>query len=241
VATAAQEMQQVSMNMAENASGATDQAQSAQLKTNSGETLLNDAILDISQLSEQIAAAVIVIDKLANSADEIGSVVAVIRGIAEQTNLLALNAAIEAARAGEQGRGFAVVADEVRTLAGRTQQSTEEINNMISKLQGGAKDAVEAIESSQQYTASTSNKAQEAGQALSEIAVTMDSILEVNTQIAGAIEEQSSVAQEIGTNITNITEMAASAEQIVNETDHSARSLRAVADRLNEQVSSFKI
>jgi methyl-accepting chemotaxis protein len=112
---------------------------------------------------------------------------------------------------------------------------------MISKLQGGAKDAVEAIESSQQYTASTSNKAQEAGQALSEIAVTMDSILEVNTQIAGAIEEQSSVAQEIGTNITNITEMAASAEQIVNETDHSARSLRAVADRLNEQVSSFKI
>ncbi len=241
VATAAQEMYQVSVSMAENATDAADQAQSAQQKTQSGQTLLNGSISDINQLSEQISAAVAVIDKLANSTDEIGSVVEVIRGIAEQTNLLALNAAIEAARAGEQGRGFAVVADEVRTLAGRTQQSTEEINDMISKLQGGAKDAVEAIESSQKYTESTAEKAKEAGDSLSEIANAMDSILGVNTQIASAIEEQSSVAQEIETSITSITETAASAEQIVNETDSSAKSLRELADRLRMQVGNFKV
>jgi len=155
--------------------------------------------------------------------------------------LLALNAAIEAARAGEQGRGFAVVADEVRTLAGRTQQSTEEINDMISKLQVGAKDAVSAIESSQKYTNSTAGKASEAGDALSEIAQVVDSILAVNTQIASAIEEQSSVAQEIEGSITNIAETAASAERIVYETDEAAKSMRELSDRLKVQVDNFKV
>ena len=241
VATAAQEMYQVSVNMAENATSAADQAQHANQKTLSGQSILNSSISDIDQLSAQIGSSVEVINKLADSTDEIGSVVEVIRGIAEQTNLLALNAAIEAARAGEQGRGFAVVADEVRTLAGRTQQSTEEINDMISKLQVGAKDAVSAIESSQKYTNSTAGKAAEAGDALSEIAQVVDSILAVNTQIASAIEEQSSVAQEIEGSITNIAETAASAERIVYETDEAAKSMRELSDRLKVQVDNFKV
>ncbi|MFC3152365.1 methyl-accepting chemotaxis protein [Litoribrevibacter euphylliae] len=241
VATAAQEMYQVSVSMSENATDAAERAQTANERTQVGQGVLNASIADIRQLSGEIDSAVKVIDNLASSTDEIGSVVEVIRGIAEQTNLLALNAAIEAARAGEQGRGFAVVADEVRTLAGRTQQSTEEINEMISRLQAGSKEAVNAIESSQQYTSSTSEKAAEAGAALEEIAQMVDDILSMNTQIASGIEEQSSVAQEIEGNITNVAETAASAEEIVHETDQAAKSMSDLSERLSAQVANFKV
>jgi len=241
VASAAQEMYQVSVNMAENATNAADQAQHGNQRTLAGQEVLSSSISDIEQLATQIASSVEVINRVAESTDEIGSVIEVIRGIAEQTNLLALNAAIEAARAGEQGRGFAVVADEVRTLAGRTQQSTEEINDMISKLQVGAKEAVSAIEGSQKYTNSTAAKASEAGDALAEIAQVVDAILSVNTQIASAIEEQSSVAQEIEGSITNIADTAGSSEKIVYETDEAAKSMRDLSERLRAQVDNFKV
>ncbi len=174
----------------DSATAAAEVATTAQNNTQQGTSAVSKAISDIDGLASKITNAVDVINELESESNNIGSVLDVIRGIAEQTNLLALNAAIEAARAGEQGRGFAVVADEVRTLASRTQASTDEIQDMIQRLQAGASDAVRVMNESQTYSQSTSSTAQEAGEALSAALESMTEMATMNSSIADTTSEQ---------------------------------------------------
>jgi methyl-accepting chemotaxis protein len=192
-------------------------------------------------LAAEIESASEVIRNLEKDSNQIGSILDVIKGIAEQTNLLALNAAIEAARAGEQGRGFAVVADEVRTLASRTQESTEEIQSMIEKLQSGAKVAVSVMSDSRKYADDSVSHAKSAGEALEMITQSISTITEMNTQIATAAEEQSAVSEEINGNIVNINHAAEEAAEGANSTSTESERLAEMAKELQLLVHQFKI
>ncbi len=204
IATAVEEMSASAEQIAESAASAARETNNADTSAQKGKKVVSQSIDGIQTLSNEVSEAAVVINNLEQKADSIGSVLDVIRSIAEQTNLLALNAAIEAARAGEQGRGFAVVADEVRTLASRTQQSTEEIQSMIEGLQSGTKRAVSEMEKSCNQAQNTVQMAHEAGQSLDEIVAAVTQINSTNSQIANAAGEQKKTASEVSLNVLAI-------------------------------------
>ncbi len=241
VATAMNEMTATVHEVAQNAQLAAESASQANTEVNTGQSVVNDSINAISKLVQQVEQAGDVIHVLESDSEQIGSVLDVIRSIAEQTNLLALNAAIEAARAGEQGRGFAVVADEVRTLASRTQASTEEIQTMIEKLQAGSAQAVDAMNQSRSQADVTRDTAAEAGKVLTAITQSVNSINDMNTLIASSAEEQNAVSEEINRNIVNISQGSEKVSEAAEKTAGAGEALRNVAEDLKHIISQLKV
>ncbi|MBW8183079.1 methyl-accepting chemotaxis protein [Shewanella nanhaiensis] len=240
-ATAMNQMVATVNEVAQNTTAAADSAKDADTNAANGNEIVQQSITSMMMLSEQIAQTASVITKLSDESQSIGSVLDVIKGIAEQTNLLALNAAIEAARAGEQGRGFAVVADEVRTLAQRTQESTQEIETMIERLQKGVQEAVASMEVGIKQVDDANNKTNMAGQALKDIVLSVDNISHMNTQIATAAEEQSSVAESINQSIITISDIAMESTQASHELSTSVEELTTLSEDMRSQVGQFKL
>ena len=241
VASAMTEMAATVQEVARNAANAAQAAKEANSEAEGGKKVVNDTISSINALAGEVTQAATVINSLAEDSEAIGSVLDVIRGIAEQTNLLALNAAIEAARAGEQGRGFAVVADEVRTLAQRTQTSTQEIQQMIEKVQEGARHAVSAMESGSTRAEASVQQAAEAGSSLDTITYAVSSINDMNMQIASASEQQSAVAEEINRNIVNIGAVSEEAAEGAEQTANASSELANLGNELQAVVGRFKV
>jgi methyl-accepting chemotaxis protein len=241
VATAMNEMTATVQEVANHAALAASSAQSADKQTQDGRKVMQHTLHTIQSLAQEVENGALVISRLSEESTKIGSVLDVIRGIAEQTNLLALNAAIEAARAGEQGRGFAVVADEVRTLASRTQASTLEIQSMIERLQAGTRDAVKAMEQGQSQAQQGLQQAAQAESSLQTISNSVTNINDMNIQIATAAEEQSSVAEEINRNIVNISQSADATAEGAKQTASAGDELAKLAVRLQTLVGQFKV
>jgi len=195
----------------------------------------------ITELADEIGRAVEVVQTLARDSENIDAILVTIRSIAEQTNLLALNAAIEAARAGEQGRGFAVVADEVRNLAQKTQQATGEIQQMIQQLQNGTRDVVQVMEQSQSRTQRSVEQADAADEALQAITQAVSLINDMNNQIASAAEEQSAVAEDINRNVTNIGQVAQEVAGGAEEASQASAGLTRLAEQQRRLINQFRV
>lgn len=240
VATAISAMAQMVQEVTNSANLAAESAQQADDNAKTGQSIVTKTIDSINELAGEIETGVNVIYALEKDADAIGSVLDVIKGIAEQTNLLALNAAIEAARAGEQGRGFAVVADEVRTLASRTQESTAAIQKMINSLQSQAHAAVKAITQGQEKAKNSVSIASNAGDALSAITHSVSTITSMNIQIASASEKQSTVAKEIDHNVLEISQVADKNAMASDRLAASSEDLARLANELRGLISQFK-
>jgi methyl-accepting chemotaxis protein len=241
VANSMNEMSTAVQEVAHNANRTADASRGADGEARNGALVATEALGGIEVLMKQINRAAEVIKKLDSESDDIGLVLDVIKGIAEQTNLLALNAAIEAARAGEAGRGFAVVADEVRTLASRSQQSAEEIRNMIERLQQGARNAVRAMDEALKKGAVSEGDVEKAAESLAMIAGEVSSINDMNTQIATAAEEQTAVAAEIDRSITNITHVAEATADGARNVENVSRELVSLANNLESLVGRFRV
>ena len=241
VASAVTEMTASSREVAENTEAARDSAGSAEKLSGEGKQIVEQTLVSIKALSTEVNATADVIHLLTEDSVKIGQVLDVIRGIAEQTNLLALNAAIEAARAGEQGRGFAVVADEVRTLAKRTQESTQEIQQVIEGLQQRTHQAHESMRGSQSQVEASAARGSQAGEALTRIAEEVAAIAQQNTQIAAAMNQQEAAAEEINHSVVEIEGQAQQAVSAIDQTSESSRELAKQAASLQNLVLRFKI
>ncbi len=241
VATAMNQMTATVLEVASSATTAAEAAHGADSESQSGRRVVQETMDSIDKLAQDVEGTAVIIRRLEGETESIGSVLDVIRGIAEQTNLLALNAAIEAARAGEQGRGFAVVADEVRSLASRTQSSTQEIQTMIEKLQSEARNAVAAMELGQERAQEGVSKAASAGESLQAITSAVGSINDMNAHIASAAEEQSAVADEINRNIVNISQVADQNTENAMQTSKASEELAQLATELQNLVAQFKV
>lgn len=240
-ATAVTEMASTVQEVSRNASHAAESASRADDSANNGASLMGETIKTIGSLANEVSNTSSVIEKLEDETKSIGTVLDVIRGIAEQTNLLALNAAIEAARAGEQGRGFAVVADEVRSLAQRTQESTSEIQHIIETVQGGAKDAVIAMARGTEATKMCVDQANAAGKSLQEITSTVNDIHMMNTQIATASEEQTAVSEDISQNINGISSFTSEIHRSVGEFEELSQSLVNLVSELGDAMVIIRV
>ncbi|MGL5993236.1 MAG: methyl-accepting chemotaxis protein, partial [Aeromonas sobria] len=240
LATAMTEMTSTVHEVAHNTVQAAEAASEADNQAVTGDEVVQQSVSMIEQLAEEIASAGNTVREVAKASEQIGSVLAVIQSIAEQTNLLALNAAIEAARAGEQGRGFAVVADEVRSLAGRTQHSTAEIRGTIEQLQRAVGATVTMIEHSVSQAGESVERANQAGEALSRIKGAVNSIRDMNAQIATASEEQSSVSDEITRNIVSVHEISQATTLVARDTAQIATHVATLVDKLGELAGQFQ-
>ncbi|MBB2496344.1 methyl-accepting chemotaxis protein [Aquipseudomonas ullengensis] len=241
VATASQEMSATAHDVANSAAQAADAARGADAATRDGLAVIDRTTLSIEQLASELSSAMQEVEGLASSSEKIGSVLEVIRAIAEQTNLLALNAAIEAARAGEAGRGFAVVADEVRNLAKRTQDSVEEIRQVIEGLQNGTREVVSSMHSSHKQAQGSVEQVEQAVTALRRIGDAVTVITDMNLQIASAAEEQSAVAEEINRNVASIRDVT---ETLAGQADESAQvsqSLNRLANHQQGLMDQFRV
>ncbi len=241
VATAMNEMSATSQEVANSAASAVGNAQSVNDETISGRVQVEQQVSNIQKLAQEIDGSVVAINQLAANSKSIGQVLDVIKGIAEQTNLLALNAAIEAARAGEQGRGFAVVADEVRNLAQRTQHSTAEIEQMISQLHGGVSSAVKAMSASHVMADETVAQSVEVQSALENILAAVGMIVDQIQQIAAAAEQQTAVAHDIDQNIVQINQTGELTAQGADETAQASQDMSAQVEHLKTLISAFKM
>ena len=233
VATAMQEMSATAAEVARYAAEAAGAADAADENARDGRQTMTNAIDSMQNLQLEVQNTSEVIRQLEGDSHRIGTVLEVIQSVAEQTNLLALNAAIEAARAGEAGRGFAVVADEVRNLARRTSESTSEIQNIISSVQQGAQQAVKAIDAGRTSSDTSMQQVSLAGDSLQQIAMAVESIRDMNRQIATAAEEQTSVSEDISRNITEITDIAATNQEQVEHTAQASEALQELSGELN--------
>jgi len=240
VTTAATEMSAAVHEVALNAQNASDAARAAETQSRQGASVVSSTIQSIRQLAGEVEGASQTIGALAEETASIGAVLEVIRGIAEQTNLLALNAAIEAARAGEQGRGFAVVADEVRALAARTQASTKDIQARIERLQSGVDKAVQAMQIGSDKARDSVERASGVDQVLAETSVSVQRINDMAAQIATACEEQSSVTEEIARNITDIRDLSNEAATYSSQSMLASQQLSGLSKTLAELVGRFR-
>nr|WP_314407594.1 methyl-accepting chemotaxis protein [Pseudomonas kuykendallii] len=241
VATAMNQMSATAQEVARSAAAAVDSAHSVNEETVSGRELVESQVGSIQRLAGEIDQSVLVINQLASDSQSISRVLDVIKGIAEQTNLLALNAAIEAARAGEQGRGFAVVADEVRNLAKRTQQSTEEIEQMIARLQGGVGAAVKAMSASHRMADGTVDESGRVQRALENILGAVGMIVDQNQQIAAAAEQQTAVAHDIDQNIVQINQAGERTAEGASQTERASRELSELVGDLKQLIGAFRV
>jgi methyl-accepting chemotaxis protein len=241
VATATEELAATAAEVANSTVAAADAAARARESTVNGLEVARHAGSTISSLAGDVSKVSDVLRDLAAHSDSIGNVLDVIRGIAEQTNLLALNAAIEAARAGEQGRGFAVVADEVRSLAQRTQESTQEIQQTIEQLQLGAKAAVEAASSGQEQAQQSVERTDQMAEVLRGIAADVDTIVGMNTQISTAAEEQNVVSRDVAQNIADVDQVSNDMQQVAAQIQDASERVAQISGGLDGTLQKFRI